>query len=156
LIEDGGILVIGGLISDGFNRQESRVPFLGRIPVVGNLFRIRSSNANRQNLMVFIRPKIIRDGYQAGIVTNEKYRYIRDEQRKVRPRGELIPLLPGTKQPELPEPPPLPPEPPPESRKGAHPADEAQDEKDEEESPAPATPGPAEPQEGSPEAPDSR
>src|SRR4029079_12745954 len=58
LIEDGGIIVLGGLIQDGDTRGEQRVPYLGRIPVIGELFKTRNRNYEKRNLMVFIRPKI--------------------------------------------------------------------------------------------------
>ena len=62
LIEDGGIVVLGGLIQDSDIRGEQRVPYLGRIPVIGALFKTRSRQTDKTNLMVFIRPKILRDG----------------------------------------------------------------------------------------------
>jgi general secretion pathway protein D len=118
LIEDGGIVVLGGLIQDSSRRGEQRVPFLGRLPLIGYAFKTRNAQATKTNLMVFIRPKILRDATQTAIETNSKYNYMRDEQRKVDKR-ELLPILPGTKQPKLPEPPPLPP---PEATKPASPA----------------------------------
>ncbi len=102
LIEDGGIVVLGGLISENYTRQESRVPFLGRIPLIGAAFKSRSGQNNRTNLMVFIRPKILRTGQQTAIETNAKYNYIREEQRKVG-KPELLPILPGVDKPLLPE-----------------------------------------------------
>jgi general secretion pathway protein D len=111
LIEDGGIVVLGGLIQDSDIRGEQRVPYLGRIPVLGQLFKTRSRQNDKTNLMVFIRPKILRDGVQTAIETNAKYNYIRDEQRAAgRSKTEILPLLPFTKEPVLPPiPSPLPP-----------------------------------------------
>ena len=107
LIEDGGIVVLGGLIQDSDIRGEQRVPYLGRIPVLGALFKTRSRQTDKTNLMVFIRPKILRDGVATAIETNAKYNYIRDEQRAAgRPKSEVLPLLPYSKEPLLP---PLPP-----------------------------------------------
>jgi general secretion pathway protein D len=108
LIEDGGTVVIGGLIRDADVRGETRVPFLGRIPLLGEAFRVRSGKRAQTNLMIFIRPKIISDGLQSAIETNSKYNQIRDLQRKMNSKVELIPLLPGVTSPELPEAPPLP------------------------------------------------
>jgi general secretion pathway protein D len=133
LIEDGGIVVLGGLISQNFNRQESRVPFLGRIPILGQAFKVRSGRNDRTNLMVFIRPKILRDAEQTAIETNQKYNFIREEQRKVG-RGELLPLIPGAVRPILPEPPP----PPPKKDEGPTPQSPPQ----ESAAPAPGTPQP--------------
>ncbi len=61
LIEDGGIIVLGGLMSDTVTESEDRVPGLGAIPIIGNLFKSRSGSRQKKNLMVFIRPKILRD-----------------------------------------------------------------------------------------------
>ena len=95
LIEDGGIVVLGGLIQDGDRRGEQRVPYLGRIPVIGALFKTRSRSTEKSNLMVFIRPKILRDGLAAAIDTDAKYNYIREEQIKTgRPKTEVLPLHP--------------------------------------------------------------
>jgi general secretion pathway protein D len=103
LIEDGGIVVLGGLIQDSDIRGEQRVPYLGRIPLLGQLFKTRSRSNDKTNLMVFIRPKILRDGVQTAIETGAKYNYIRDEQRAAgRSKGEVLPLLPFTKEPVLP------------------------------------------------------
>jgi general secretion pathway protein D len=107
LIEDGGIIVLGGLIQDSDIRGEQRVPYLGRIPVIGALFKTRSRQTDKTNLMVFIRPKILRDGVSTALETGAKYNYIRDEQRAAgRPKSEVLPLLPYSKEPRLP---PLPP-----------------------------------------------
>jgi general secretion pathway protein D len=106
LIEDGGIVVLGGLISDTVNESNSRVPFLGRIPVLGNLFKSRSGSRQRKNLMVFIRPKILRDGTDTAIATGDKYNFMREQQSG---QGKGITLLPGERQPVLPVlPPPTP------------------------------------------------
>jgi general secretion pathway protein D len=111
LIEDGGIVVLGGLIQDGDTRGEQRVPYLGRIPVIGELFKTRSRKREKRNLMVFIRPKILRDGLAAAIETDAKYNYMRQEiLRGAPPKTEVLPLIPFTPQPTLPPiPAPLPP-----------------------------------------------
>ena len=101
LVEDGGIVVLGGLIQDSANRSEQRVPFLGNIPLLGLAFKTRDSTANKSNLMIFIRPKIMRDSTQMALTTGAKYNYMLDEQRKGDHR-ELLPLLPGVKSPRLP------------------------------------------------------
>lgn len=109
LCEDGGTIVLGGLISDENRMGEQRVPFLGRIPVLGNLFKVRQGEKIKTNLMVFIQPKILRDGAQIAFETNEKYNAIRNEQLRLGPRGsQTLPLLPGEKKNVLPELPPPP------------------------------------------------
>jgi general secretion pathway protein D len=98
LVEDGGIIVLGGLISDEVREQKQQVPFLGSIPIIGELFKTRSIDKVKTNLMVFIRPRILRDGVDAMIETNAKYNYIRDQQLG----KDKVPLMPGERQPTLP------------------------------------------------------
>jgi general secretion pathway protein D len=100
LVEDGGIIVLGGLISDEVREQKQQVPFLGSIPILGELFKTRSVSKTKTNLMVFIRPRILRDGVDAMIETNAKYNYIRDQQLNYK-KGK-VPLMPGEQQPTLP------------------------------------------------------
>jgi len=100
LVEDGGIIVLGGLISDEVREAKSQVPFLGSIPILGEFFKTRSVDKVKTNLMVFIRPRILRDGVDAAIETNAKYNYIRNQQLD-RNDGK-VPLLPGERQPTLP------------------------------------------------------
>ncbi len=77
LVDDGGILVLGGLIQEEVTDSISKVPLLGDIPFIGKLFTNQSTSKNKANLMVFLRPTIIRDHRDAAYVTNEKYTYIR-------------------------------------------------------------------------------
>jgi general secretion pathway protein D len=101
LIEDGGIVVLGGLISDTTTRSEQRVPLLGSIPFIGMLFKTRDYSRTRNNLMIFIRPKILRTPVQTAVETGAKYNYMLDEQRKADKR-DGAPLLPDETQPTLP------------------------------------------------------
>ncbi len=109
-VEDGSTIVAAGMIRDSKRSGESRVPFLGRIPIIGNAFKVRNGTRTQSNLMVFIRPRILADSVQATLETNQKYNLIRDAQRQQNDRRELIPLLPGDKPPQLPaaQPPALP------------------------------------------------
>jgi len=100
LVEDGGMIVLGGLITDSALESESRVPILGSIPIIGELFKTRSGSKEKRNLMVFIRPTILRDGVAAAIETNAKYNVLRDQQ--VNRKKGRVNLLPGEKQPLLP------------------------------------------------------
>ncbi len=104
LVEDGGIIVLGGLIRDELLDSEQRVPLLGRIPLIGELFRVRNTQKRKTNLMVFIRPRILRDGIQTAIETNSKYNALREMQLKL--HGGKAPLLPFEKGPALPPVPP--------------------------------------------------
>ncbi|MGL6026129.1 MAG: type II secretion system secretin GspD [Vibrio sp.] len=80
MIQDGQMLVLGGLIDERAMESESKVPLLGDIPLLGQLFRSTSSQLEKKNLMVFIKPTIIRDGMTADGITQRKYNYIRAEQ----------------------------------------------------------------------------
>jgi general secretion pathway protein D len=78
IVDDGQILVLGGLLEDVLRESEQRVPVLGRIPGLGALFRSRKTDLVKTNLLIFIRPKILRDASQTTIETNSKYNFIRD------------------------------------------------------------------------------
>jgi general secretion pathway protein D len=114
LIEDGGIIVLGGLMSDTVSESEDRVPGLGAIPLLGNLFKSRSGSRQKKDLLVFIRPKILRDAEATERTSEDKYNQMRQEERTL--NGGHITLLPGQKQPSVPVMPPgsgLPAPPPP-------------------------------------------
>ena len=101
IVEDGGTLVIGGLIQDDVRESEQRVPLLGSIPLLGVLFRAKKVQYVKTNLMFFIKPTIIRDSVDAAFETNAKYSLIRDIQLGV---DRDIGLLKGNQQrPLLPE-----------------------------------------------------
>jgi general secretion pathway protein D len=111
LIEDGGIIVIGGLIRDSKIEGANRVPFLSRIPLIGEAFKSRNAKRTKSNLMVFIRPKIMTDSRQATIETNAKYNLMRraQEDQAKGDRTEILPILPFDKAPLLAPAQPLPP-----------------------------------------------
>ena len=100
MVEDGGIIVLGGLITDATREGENRVPILGAIPIIGELFKTRNGSKEKRNLMVFIRPTILRDGAAAAVETNSKYNAVRNLQLQRR-KGKVT-LLPGERQPTLP------------------------------------------------------
>ena len=101
IVDDGQILVLGGLLEDTLRESDQRVPLLGRMPLLGNLFRSRRTEKVKTNLMIFIRPKILRDSVTTSIETNQKYNLIRDIQQG---RGKDDPaLMPGSVRPMLPE-----------------------------------------------------
>jgi general secretion pathway protein D len=105
LIEDGGVIVLGGLMSDQVSEAEDRVPGLGAIPLIGNLFKSRSGSRLKKNLMVFIRPKILRDDAQTTTVSENAYTDVRQQQKDLHKGGKIM-LLPGQKQPLIPTLPP--------------------------------------------------
>lgn len=101
LAEDGGTIVIGGLIDEDVQESVSKVPLLGDLPILGHLFRSTGTTKRKRNLMVFIRPRILRDGASASDISQQKYNYIRAEQMKRDDDG--IALMPLTNQPVLQE-----------------------------------------------------
>ncbi len=100
LAADGEIVVLGGLIEEDVQQGEQRVPLLGSIPLVGQLFRSNSSDLTKRNLMVFIRATIIRDDETLMGATGEKYRFIRKQQLEQRESGVF--RLPDSSLPVLP------------------------------------------------------
>ena len=100
IVDDGEILVLGGLIEDQLRESDQRVPILGRIPLLGNLFRSRKTEKIKTNLMIFIRPTILRDARTTAFETNQKYNMIREVQQGQ--QGNDIQLMPGEQRPMLP------------------------------------------------------
>ncbi|UFN69733.1 type II secretion system secretin GspD [Vibrio alginolyticus] len=101
MIQDGQMLVFGGLVDERALESESKVPLLGDIPVLGHLFKSTSTQTEKRNLMVFIKPTIIRDGMTADGITQRKYNFIRAEQLYKADQGlklmadEKIPVMPA-------------------------------------------------------------
>jgi general secretion pathway protein D len=91
LAKTGEIVVLGGLIDHSLTESEQQVPVLGSIPLIGNLFKYRSTSNTRRNLMVFIQPSILRDSDTAQRYTNDRYNYMRDMQLKDRSPVQLLP-----------------------------------------------------------------
>ena len=106
LIDDGAILVLGGLIEDQVSESTSKVPLLGDIPGIGRLFRSTSKGVSKTNLMVFLRPKILSNQIAGYEETRERYLDLQQKQLRVRGdtsviwdwhRGDVLPdLLPPT------------------------------------------------------------
>jgi general secretion pathway protein D len=103
-VNDGDMLVLGGLIDDQMRDSEQRVPGLGRIPGLGWLFRARKSERVKTNLMVFIRPTILRNSEDARFQSAGKYRYLQDLQRQMNEeRGRMLRSDPAPEMPPFPE-----------------------------------------------------
>ena len=99
MVDDNQLIVLGGLIDDQLVETADKVPLLGDIPGLGRLFRYDTSNVQKRNLMVFLRPVIIRDTAVAESLTHSKYSYIRDQQlaeqnRRGRASDAVVPVLP--------------------------------------------------------------
>jgi len=97
LVKDQQWIVVGGLIRDSETSGESRVPFLSKIPLLGNLFKTKSKARSKKNLMVFIRPTIITDNLDADAATQSKYGDMIEAQKAQRENTRL----PSPKLPEL-------------------------------------------------------
>jgi general secretion pathway protein D len=100
LVDDGQIVVIGGLIQDTVSDGEQKVPVLGDIPWLGSMFRYKTRSHHKTNLMIFLRPTLVRDSQRANTYTSERYDYILGEQRKAQPAHDAI--LPDMVSPTLP------------------------------------------------------
>jgi general secretion pathway protein D len=101
LVEDGGIVVLGGLLQDDFGNSQERVPGLGDVPLFGNLFRADSRSRKKTNLMVFLRPVVVRDGASTENLSLSRYEQMRSVQMEATPNSS--PGLPAIGSPVLPE-----------------------------------------------------
>jgi len=83
VVDDGETLVLGGLLSDDYQDTDSKVPFLGDIPVLGNLFKSNSRSRKKSNLMVFLHPVVMRTQGDSNAITLDRYEYMRQRQTEV-------------------------------------------------------------------------
>jgi len=91
LVKTGETVVLGGLLDDFSKEQVSKVPLLGDIPLVGQLFRYTSTERAKRNLMVFIRPTIIRDDDVYRSLSKEKYtRYRQEQQQRIDGKSKAL------------------------------------------------------------------
>ncbi|HMN19769.1 MAG TPA: type II secretion system secretin GspD [Ottowia sp.] len=101
LVDDGAIIVLGGLMEDQFTESEDKVPGLGDIPVVGNLFKSRSRGITKSNLMVFLRPVVVRDAIATEQFSLDRYDLMRSAQQGNQPQPSSVlqinqaPVLPA-------------------------------------------------------------
>lgn len=100
VVDDGQIIVLGGLIEDRFIENKSKVPLLGDLPYIGALFRSESREKRRTNLMVFLRPVVMRDQESANRLSLDRYEQLRQQQKDQQPVPH--PLLPVQDAPVLP------------------------------------------------------
>ena len=100
LVDDGEILVLGGLIEDTLLESNQSVPILGKIPLLGALFRSQKTEKRKTNLMIFIRAEIMRDSTDTTFHTNQKYNLIRKVQEG---NDKNVQLMPGRERPILPQ-----------------------------------------------------
>ena len=100
VVDDGAILVLGGLIEDRFVTTRNKVPVLGDIPLLGALFRSESRERRRTNLIVFLRPIVLRDADSANRLSLDRYEQIRGEQKAAQPPPSFV--MPINESPVLP------------------------------------------------------
>jgi general secretion pathway protein D len=101
LADDGQIVVLGGLISDDESENQDAVPGLGSLPIVGNLFKYRTRNRAKRNLMVFLRPIVVRSKEQNDSISMDRYQYMRAAGVTEQPASDSV-LLPNLGSPALP------------------------------------------------------
>jgi general secretion pathway protein D len=100
VVDDGAIIVLGGLIEDKFDITRAKVPLLGDIPYIGALFRSENRSRKKTNMMVFLRPVVLRDQAASERISLDRYDYIRGQQQASQPPQSTIlhineaPLLP--------------------------------------------------------------
>ncbi|MFQ3194057.1 MAG: general secretion pathway protein D [Colwellia sp.] len=101
MADSGATVVLGGLIDEDVQESVQKVPLLGDIPFIGHLFKSTKTSTRKRNLMVFIRPTIIRDGKMMNEISKDKYNYIRADE--IRKQEEGLSLMSDEKMPLLPE-----------------------------------------------------
>jgi len=102
VVDDGDVIVLGGLLKDEYTDGDDGVPGLSKIPVLGNLFSSKNRKRVKTNLMVFLRPVVMRNADSANQLTLDRYESIRSVQQASQPQKSMI--LPDTGAPVLPEP----------------------------------------------------
>jgi general secretion pathway protein D len=93
LVEDGNVVVLGGLLQDEYANSQEKVPGASSLPVVGNLFRTETRSRKKTNLMVFMRPVVLRDGAQTQAFSLDRYNLMRNQQQATQPEpSALVPV----------------------------------------------------------------
>jgi general secretion pathway protein D len=103
LVEDGGLVMLGGLLSDTYNNNIEKVPLAGDIPVLGNLFKNENRTRTKSNLMMFLRPAVMRDGASTEAFAYDRYDEIRGQQLRAQPSTDNIMLRGVNAAPVLPD-----------------------------------------------------
>jgi general secretion pathway protein D len=103
LVEDGNIVVLGGLLQDEYSGNQEKIPGLGDVPVFGNLFKSEARTRKKTNLMVFLRPVVVRDGQSTERLSMDRYELMRSGQRDAQPvPSQLLPINEAAQLPEVP------------------------------------------------------
>jgi general secretion pathway protein D len=105
LVQDGGVVVLGGLLQDEFSGNQEKVPGLGDVPLFGNLFKSETRNRKKTNLMIFLRPVILRDAKASNSLSLDRYDMMRGAQKEAQPVASKVlqlndaPVLPPQRAP---------------------------------------------------------
>ena len=106
LVNDGSIVVLGGLLQDEYSGNQEKVPGVGDVPLFGNLFKSETRSRKKTNLMVFLRPVVVRDAAQSDTLSLDRYDLMRLRQELAQPtpskvvpvnEAPVLPTLPGTR-----------------------------------------------------------
>ncbi|TXH87578.1 MAG: type II secretion system protein GspD, partial [Rhodoferax sp.] len=93
LVEDGAVVVLGGLLQDEYGGNQEKVPGLGDLPFFGNLFKSESRSRKKTNLMVFLRPVVLRDAASTQQFSADRYEQMRTKQIDAQPvESSLVPI----------------------------------------------------------------
>lgn len=90
LVQDGGVVVLGGLLQDEFSGNQEKIPGLGDVPIFGNLFKSESRNRKKTNLMIFLRPVIMRDAHATDSLSLDRYDLMRAMQKDAQPKSSRV------------------------------------------------------------------
>jgi general secretion pathway protein D len=102
LVEDGAIVVLGGLLQDEYGASQDKVPGIGDVPVFGNLFKSERRSRKKTNLMVFLRPVVVRDAAQSDALSLDRYDLMRGKQEAAQPPSSVVvPVNAGPAMPAL-------------------------------------------------------
>ena len=113
LVDDGNIVVLGGLLKDKYSGSQEKIPGLGDVPLFGNLFKSEARGRTKTNLMVFLRPVVVRDNMATGRLSMDRYDVMRAGMKEAQPEpsllvpineGPQLPMLPGSQAPTTPRP----------------------------------------------------
>jgi general secretion pathway protein D len=114
LVDDGAIVVLGGLLQDDYSDSQQKVPVLGDVPILGNLFKSQTRTRKKTNLMVFLRPIVVRDAGQSDALSLDRYDLMRGKQVGAQPPNSIVtpvnagPLMPPLTTAPAPAPAPAP------------------------------------------------
>jgi len=100
IVEDGAIVVLGGLLQDEYTGNQEKIPGLGDVPLLGNLFKSESRSRKKTNLMVFLRPVVVRDAQATQQLSMDRYEQMRSGQKEAQPTPSV--MVPVNEAPQLP------------------------------------------------------